>query len=102
MALVAGTAQNIVQYVYRSTFVRFLSRLYLFGPNLKGFGFWEGKEAQDICAELTGVSSNFWSNNISKCYERIHKHFNGYVILFESIVVFVVLLRILWSCRCPR
>jgi len=38
-----------------------LANLYLSGPGLGGFGFWEGRSAPDVCVYVSGVGpTSFW------------------------------------------
>lgn len=37
-----------------------LRKLYMLGPAWAGWGFWEGRALDDICAELTHVDASHW------------------------------------------
>lgn len=51
-----------------------LSLLYLHGPSLGGVGFWNGQDAPDICARLTGVGARFWEEaGHSECRALIRR-----------------------------
>lgn len=60
-------------------------QIYIHGPSLQGFGFWEGKHNYDICAELTNVSSEFWYNHSNECLLLIEKKFNSFCITILCI-----------------
>ena len=55
--------RNILYY----TFEWPLRQLYLRGPAVLGYGFWEGMELTEICCRLTGVPSGHWDLNMAAC-----------------------------------
>ena len=78
--------------------------LYLHGPSLLGYGFWEGKDAATICSEMTGAPSDHWAANADACDGLITRKFQAglvfvyfllYIISIYSIVciIFAVVSR---------
>lgn len=71
--------------------------MYLYGPHW--LGFWNGRRVEDICVSIVdnpALDSNFWVQNVSKCYELINHHFKSVymswlVILFIFSVVYSIL-----------
>ena len=56
-------AYTILQTIYTIFIHEPLGDLYLRGPSINGYGFWSGKNMEDICAELTNVNASFWQIN---------------------------------------
>lgn len=52
-----------------------LRTLYLNGPSILGYGWWEGLQDCDICAQMTGVGAEFWSQEDSQdiCQKLIQR-----------------------------
>lgn len=65
-----------------------LSRLFLLGPSLGGFGFWNGQRIEDICAQKTTLPAEFWKEHQIECIQLISKSFYGIVVLFETVIYF--------------
>ena len=85
--------------------VRPLLRLYLMGPRLYGWGFWAGAPAIDICASLSNVPGDFWSDHPQECAMLITREFTATLVAFETFVYFlclayaaVLVLRSLGAC----
>jgi len=68
-----------------------LSRLFLLGPSLGGFGFWNGQRIEDICAQKTSLTADFWKDHHMECVQIISKSFYGMVVLFETVIYFLVM-----------
>ena len=43
-----------------------LRTLYLNGPSLLGYGWWEGVGEADLCSQITGVGAEFWDGEHSQ------------------------------------
>lgn len=70
--------------------------LYLYGPALQGYGFWNGKTYPQICSSLSSVHDDqFWATdgNRQKCEEMILQHFSAFVSL---ITFFFYMLMLKW------
>ena len=61
--------------------------LYLFGPNLKYVGGWEGKPLPDICAEKSGGASAHWAKNPEECERIIEMAVYAVAIVVQYAVV---------------
>lgn len=67
--------------------------LYLNGPCIHGFGFWEGKAVSDICAAIAqSTSASFWNDNTTTCLEIISKRFLSYYLLWKAACIILVLI----------
>ncbi len=85
--------------IYGFLVIQPLSMFYLDGP--KVLGGWEGKEINEICAELTNTPSNFWSAHSEECWARISRSFHSWTVLVNVILYFAVgykILLLLISC----
>jgi len=74
-----------------------MKNLYLNGP--KSLFCWGGAELSDICAKITGSSSDFWNKNIPECITIIEKQFNSYYIMLTTILYVILIYKvvtILW------
>ena len=61
--------------------------LYLHGPALNGYGFWQGQDYVDICTSSTGARSKFWASNPEECNALVLRKVNGFVVMVYSILV---------------
>lgn len=70
--------------------------LYLFGPSLLDWGFWEGKTSADICSRLTGVAAAFWErdHNRGQCLELIEAKIRAFSIGVVVVAIWMVI--VLW------
>lgn len=50
-----------------------IRQLYLRGPALFGYGFWEGLDESDVCSRLTGVLSAHWKQHTLECEAVIER-----------------------------
>lgn len=57
-----------------------LERLYMHGPALSGWGFWEGKRIEDICAELTRVPADRWELMRIECEDLVRRQFKSFYV----------------------
>ena len=83
------------RHVYTLLILKPLARLYISGPSLHGFGFWQNKSPETICAQLSSSDELFWRRNPEECSRIIATHFNGWVILFENLVYLLILYKVL-------
>ncbi len=73
-----------------------LFNLYFFGPRIGSYGFWQGRELHDICAEMTGIPADHWRANRSTCESLIANRFEAYVVVI-TVLAYFILLRCLYS-----
>eukprot|EP01084_Bolivina_argentea_P230656 389120_1 len=77
-----------------------LTNLYRNGPNYKipvlsaDLGFWNGKEINVICSDISGQSSEFWSKNQTECKQLYTQKLNGFIILIETVISVYLLFKI--------
>ena len=64
-----------------------LSYLYLNGPSVGGYGFWEGQTPSDICAYFTHVGAYHWDKNPTECQSLIDRHVHAFVIGVVAVLV---------------
>jgi hypothetical protein len=57
--------------------------IYFLGPRLNGYGFWEGRRNESICAALTSTSESLWIHNQIECSEIVNNNYNS----FKTVVV---------------
>lgn len=57
-----------------------LRSLYFDGPAWAGWGFWNGAEAPDVCAALTGVGSGVWRRDPDTCSALLDRQFTAFVV----------------------
>ncbi len=97
--------ENIYIYIYTIIFVLPLTLLYLQGPLLAGFGFYQGRTLIDICSTITNVNSEFWTQNIGKCSDIIYVHLNSFLLSCHIVIVVGMVVLVLglyifdWLCN---
>ena len=72
-----------------------LLRLYRHGPKftVAGFGdlgFWQGANVIDVCAQLTGHSSQFWAQNPEDCRQIVRSKEQSYLYVVQTLLFFVL------------
>lgn len=82
--------------IYSWCILRNLARLYLYGPDLNGIGFWQGRTPAAICAHLTPNTEAFWERNLDECQDMIATRFHSGIVLLETVVYFLILFRLMW------
>jgi hypothetical protein len=87
-------ASNVTRKIYEVVVLRSLASLYMYGPRIGDVGFWQGKKPETICSHLTMSPDDFWIRNMEECQRIISQHFSSWVILFEIIVYFVLLWKV--------
>lgn len=82
-----------VHWMYLCLLFNPLKFIYLHGPSLKGFGFWNGLELSDICTQLSkGVgSARFWRDHMDECEAQVDK---------EVLALCIFMWIILFSLAC--
>jgi hypothetical protein len=102
-----GENQNfftfVIHWTYRVLLFNPLKVIYLHGPSLSGFGFWNGQELPDICAQLSkGVGTmRFWQENLDQCESQIDKQVVALCILvwfiFFIVAFYLVIQMSMWQ-----
>ena len=72
----------MLTHIWNSIFITPLRRLYLEGPAPL---FWQSQPTSDICAQLSGVPSNFWDTNPDACERQIDIKFHSFMILASTL-----------------
>ena len=83
---------TLLTQLYHSLITAPLQQLYMHGPSFGGYGFWNGKNNVDICAEMTSISSDVWVVNQEDCQDRIDRGFYSLVVSAN----FVLYVGLLW------
>jgi len=63
-----------------------LRRLYFEGPDVYGYGWWGGRAAPDICAQLTNVDAAFWTRNPDDCRTLLERKFVAFCLGMAAIM----------------
>lgn len=84
---------HVIRWV-KQLFEQPLMHVYLNGPQIAGYGCWESKNQADICAEMTGVSSDHWVGQVAACAELIERHFDIMMTLFY-LILYLILLKVI-------
>lgn len=72
----------VIRYIFFSLFELPLLQVYLFGPSLGGYGFWQGQDPDVICSSLTGVPASHWAQEASdECCALIYRRFEAYMVM---------------------
>lgn len=93
---VGGFSQNFffrIQYLVTALFYFPFLQLYLNGPSIGGYGFWAGREPEDICSEITHIPSDHWQMHQDVCLKYIF-------LRFESFLMIITLVFYLASVYC--
>lgn len=62
---------------------------------------WKSQPSEEICFQMTGVESKFWSNNMRQCQVEMERHFRSWdrtvlTVMYFSILTFVVIRVLYW------
>jgi hypothetical protein len=70
---------------------RLAATLYMHGPATQvgglSVGFWQGRSAVDVCASLSGVSSQLWYAHPAACHDLLAERFFSYYYALYAVVV---------------
>lgn len=75
---------------------RALEAVYWHGPSCGGYGFWNGKDPADICAQLTEIPASHWIQNMSVCKTKLYVQFTSFRITV-GIILFLCVFGILFN-----
>lgn len=84
---------TFITILYAFFIRRPLTILYLKGPKIYNIGMWSGADYQDICQELTGVSSSHWLSNPEHCVNVIQKRFDAVIIGIWFITIILIVYK---------
>ena len=85
---------SLLSSVYNLLLVSPLRRLYLYGPAAYNVGFWEGKEASEMCQVMTNHNQLFWENNHEECQTLIETRFQSFKTTVEVVLYFTLMYKI--------
>lgn len=79
--------------------------LYIHGPRVGSYGFWQNMPAADVCAEMTGVGAAHWREHIAVCTETIRDRARSWTLLLYC-ALYCTLFWAIWQnvikCGCHR
>ena len=70
-----------------------LKFVYLSGPSLAGFGFWNGVPYSQICAQLTRVETDHWKENAVACQSLVDRQVDAFVVSLLLGVVLAIVIK---------
>lgn len=85
---------QVCQEFYHRFILSAFARVYVHGPNIAGFGFWQGRSPEQVCASLTVSNEDFWRRNMDECHLIVSRHFASWVVLVEFMVYAVLLWKL--------
>jgi hypothetical protein len=88
-----SAAWTTVHSIYEKLILSPLARLYLYGPSLGGWGFWNGLGMHVICAQKTNLLPDFWEHHPFECAQIVSKQFYSSVVFIETFVYFFIIWR---------
>lgn len=97
---VSNAVLYVVQFIVYVFVKAPVQALYLRGPFMGGYGFWEGQPSHEICARVTGVPSEHWVVSPDDCAAVIGRKLDAiYVLLYFwlYIIFLFVTARIILS-----
>ncbi len=86
-----------IEWIY-SFIIMIFRYIYVKGPAIKGIGFWENQNEEDICAEITKVSASHWKItdiNYQECQKLINRKVESFMIgsflLFSLFLLYYIM-----------
>jgi hypothetical protein len=80
--------------------------LYLNGPSIGGYGFWQNAPLASICETITNVDRAHWESHEEICTDLIYNRFSGfmiciYVLIYASTFAGFYVYVLCNMCYCP-
>lgn len=72
--------------------------LYFRGPVWGGYGFWEGKPPEDICAEITSVGAHHWRTWSDECRDLLERKLMAFEIGIASVLCTFIIYIAITQC----
>lgn len=93
---------------YTSVSLKFLSQiiwaplihLYLHGPIIRGYGFWQGKEMNEICQEITNVATRHWQLNPQECNDLVYRQVESFIVSTHISLVVILMIFLSYMIYC--
>lgn len=89
------TGIEVTKMIPDILFVRPLRTLYLNGPQVFGYGGWEGIVFEDICAQLTHVPASVWRQEFYNCEQLVERKFQTLLVTVSLLSYCLLLYKIL-------
>jgi hypothetical protein len=101
----AEATARFAAWLARAAVYEPLKTLYMNGPAIGGYGFWESLPPEEICATLTRVEASFWHKtlpSVAMCEQLIERKTDAFVIGTIAFVVCgtILLVVVQSTCRC--
>jgi hypothetical protein len=84
--LVFQITSAIITKLHNATIVYIAHQIYIHGPSIHGWGFWQGKDVNEICGTITGTSSQHWAKNLDVCNKLIDTEVQSLVIGAQIVI----------------
>jgi hypothetical protein len=90
-------ALSTAHAIYVHGFRRPLAMFYLYGPGTDRWGMWSGLPLHDICARITGhtTDSSHWYVHREACVQIVERQFNAFMIAIESLILGAIIIYVL-------
>ena len=75
-----------IRYIFFVVFELPILQLYISGPSIAGYGFWQGQQPAEICSTLTTVSAKHWQLNPVECGDLIYRRFESFMVLVYVLI----------------
>ena len=80
-----------------------LLHIFLHGPAIGGYGFWEGKPLSGICQEMTQISAAHWEHNPAVCEALVERKFDALLVLvYFGVYLLVLRILVYWAVAVCR
>lgn len=96
---------KLLLWIYFHLFLKPFARLYLLGPYLWGYGFWNGLPAAEICTRLSGASgpgADHYAQYPALCYDMIERDIEAKLVFVETLIFIPLFLYIVVQCLLRR
>nr|QYA18853.1 hypothetical protein KOM_12_585 [Clandestinovirus] len=88
ICFLSGLKTVIIEYtdMLKMVITSPLRFVYLHGPSINGFGFWNGVPSSQICAQLTKVESDHWKQHSVPCDTLIERQIDAFIVTMLLIL----------------
>ena len=96
----ASSLAKFLNFLYFYLFLMPYARLYLQGPYLWGFGFWNGLSPAEICIRLSGPSGpgpEHYTRYPDICMDMIERDIAAKLVFLETLVILPLVLYFLYK-----
>lgn len=65
--------------------------LFLNGPLLHGYGFWQGASFETICASASGTDALFWVQHVDECHLIVDRKILGFALSIYFMLIITII-----------